>query len=278
MATLIGDAKIRVVLDLDEAKKQLAAAKQSAGGPGAQPFGPSPSPTAPTTSGAPTSSPPARERLTEASIERKRLLDELSAHWQKRDAMFDRVKARAAKFKVSGGTDEADFSWIPGGAVTSPLRSVLGRAATATGAGPELSTLGKIGAIGAAGYAAASFLGTNLNTIIEAIKPALPEALRDSDLLKGITDQLEELRGSFIRLESAVAAIVSSGMSTAEQLQAGVLLTGELPAAGSMWNMNWQVERNQRALDAKLKHERRDEIAATLAPVLAKAFKGSFSR
>lgn len=268
MATILGDAKIRVVLDLEEAKRQLAKERAAAGGPGAQPYAGKPA--APVSTSAPS---PDRERITEASIERKRMLDDLQRYWQKRDAMFERVKARAAKLKVSGGTDEGDFSWIPGGAATSPIKSALGKIA-----GPELATLGKIGAIGAAGYAAASFAGSNVNTLIEAVKGLLPDAIKGSAALASVESSLEELRGSFIRLETAVASIMASAGTTMEQLSAGAFVTGQFPAAGDLWNMNWQVERNQRALDAKLTHERRDEVAKTLAPVLAKAFKGAFSR
>lgn len=275
MATVIGDAKIRVILDLEDAKRQLAQERKAAGGgPGAMGTA---SPTAAPSSAAPSSSPsqkPEREKLTISGIERERLLRELSDYWKRRDAMYDRINNRSAKSQVSGDSDDSDASRLPGGAAGK----LIGKAATATGLGAEAAAVARFSAGAAAVYAASSFIGSNLNSVIEAIKPALPGAIKDSGALATVEQALEELRGGFIRLESAVATILSSGMATAEQLGSGALMTGQLPDALSLWNMNWQVERSQRGLDEKLKHERRDDIGAALGDVMAKNFKGSLTR
>ena len=279
MATVIGDAKIRVILDVEDAKRQLAQERKAAGsGPGA--MGTS-SPTAAPSSAAPSSSPsqkPEREKLTISGIERERLLRELSDYWKRRDAMYDRIKNRSAKSQVSGDSDDANMSSLPGGGILSPAKKLIGATANAFGLGPEATAAAKYGAGALAVYGAASFIGSNLNSVIEAIKPSLPGAIKDSGALATVEQALEELRGGFIRLESAVATILSSGMATTEQMGSGALMTGQLPDALSLWNMNWQVERSQRGLDEKLKHERRDDIGAALGDVMAKNFKASLTR
>ena len=59
---------------------------------------------------------------------------------------------------------------------------------------------------------------------------------------------------------------------------AGLRLTGELPDIARLYQQNYQADSYVNMLDRKARHERRDEVAASLGDILNKTVKRELNR
>lgn len=129
-----------------------------------------------------------------------------------------------------------------------------------------------------AGYAAVSTAAQASPFAIEALKAALPTALTDNPVFKGLSDSVLAIRESIATLESGVKALYTATTKTADVAAAGMRLTGEVPNIAYYWDQNHKAESQEERLRKTFNRFKMQEVGEAVGRSVAEMTKGFQNR
>lgn len=267
----LGPVKIKVTLDTEEARRQIAELKAAVGRPA--PSGPASSSTGT----------PAARVEANANAKRTKLLEQLHRELQATKNLKRVGKGASAGSQpddhggrsVLGILAGAAQGRAVGAALSSP---VAGMATAAAGSGIFSSAAAKGIGTAALVYGALR-IGTEQQVLMmEMLNGMLPAAIKDSPVFKGLQEFYEGLAKRFDALESSVIGAFKTVSSVKDYGTASARISGDIPGVmarvPAQLRDDWIVETQKERLEYRFGLFRRKQLASDLGRSLGEMISG----
>lgn len=251
MATVLGDARVSVSLDVAQAKRQIEELRKAI-----------------------------RDQRTQKAEPAQRIVKKLER--EGRDVSggkAERNEKSISQSLLAAAGRRLQQVAARGATGLAPATALAGQAASAVG--PRGAAVAKGIGTAALIYGAVR-VGTEARVFLDQVlASALPDALTKNPVFSGLVEFRRELAKRMDALEASVKASIVAAGTSGEYAIASARIAGASPgfaALGAQYKDDFTVEKEKAKLDSAFSRFRRDDLARSIGRTIGDAAKGTFTR